>query len=767
MAIGVRILSDNLSGKTADVVFFPLSGGTINIGPQTVPFNYLDSYPYGNYELYFSEYDYSYNLLVPDTTPLVLTLGAEYTPGSIVAKYTLTSNIFPNEDINVTFDNALGLVGGGSVLITTGVTIPHGSKTGQTTVTLTGQTFSDWDGNSTFSNFSGAPSGTTIDFTNIVANQTVLVASKVTGSTSWHTAVLDFSGLTAQLIDLNVDDTYWTNLYDFYPTNEKGYMYVFSNNLDERLIIFTDAVGNETFRYTGGTYYPTYAIAGHSNAFIDPPDGVLVYGDGISTPTTFSWDPSEYEADINWDWDIAEKTGNFILQLRKLDDTLKKNYLMTSSGGILIDEYDPTSIIKYYGLYNDGDFIYEYAWNELEGKYESLKFYDGSNATILESIVFSGDQTYNNFYSRFYGNNQFVIVFYNGSDNNVDYLIYHYDGNTRTLTTQTHNRSNYQSITIQGETNFFPNEVGSDSVFILFYTQTGFDNRVGQEVSYLDIVYKLSGESWFYVSPYCGNNLFTICDNGDGNASVFSITQSGVIVDPLTAKTDVNYFGFDYFGDVAVIRLETITPNTFLFYYVNSQGQVSDSIVVDSSSWWNSDERYGNWWIFVNATNEGYYINESVTGFTSIPYYQNYDRGQNYYEKNNFKRPSDIVFFNDITFESQVLTRTTISSVFTLPAHNGFYSIEVGKSRFMYTYLDQTTGLLNINLYDFEYNLVNSISTEQTGWNSTNAVKDRYYVQVDDGTNFIYYLVSDSEIEFVTTLNDYDFRQINDYIWWD
>jgi len=714
MAIGVRILSDNLSGKTANVVFSPLSGGTINLGSKTVPFNYISTSPYGKYELYYSEYDYTYELLVADPTPLVLNLESEYTPGSIIAKYTITSNVRVSQELNITFDNTLGITTGGTVVISTGITIPYGGLSGQTIVTVSGQSFNNWDGSSSFSNFSGVPSGSTINYENVESTiQTISILSKITASTNWHSAVLDYNGLTAQLIDLDVDYTYWTNAYDFYPTNEKGYMYVFSNNLDERLVIFTDAVGNETFRYTGSTGYPTYAIAGHYNAFIDPPDGNLVYGDGLSTPTTFSWDPLEYEADINWDWDIAEKTGNFILQLRKLDNTIKKNYLMTSSDAILIDEYDPTSVIKYYGLYNDGDFFYEYAWNELEGKYESLKLYDGSNATILESIVFSGGQTYDNFYSRFYGNNQFVIVFYNSSDNNVDYLIYHYDGNTRTLDTQTHNRSNYQSITIQGETNFFPNEVGSDSVFIILYTQTGFDNRVGQEVSYLDIVYKLSGESslttytyqdsgvgdkWFYVSPYCGSNLFTICDNGDGNASVFSITQSGVNVVSLTAKTDVNSFGFDYFGDVAVARLETTTPNTFLFYYVNSQGQVSDSIVVDSSSWWSQDERYGNWWIFVNATNEGYYINESVTGFTSIPYYQNYDRAQSYYEKNNFKRPSDIVFFNDATFESQVLTRTTISSVFTLPAHNGSWNIEVGKDRFIDVYLDGTIGLLNINL---------------------------------------------------------------------
>ena len=59
MAIGVRILSDNLSGKTANVTFLPLTGGTIDVGSKTIPFNYIDPYAYGLYQLYFEEYDVS------------------------------------------------------------------------------------------------------------------------------------------------------------------------------------------------------------------------------------------------------------------------------------------------------------------------------------------------------------------------------------------------------------------------------------------------------------------------------------------------------------------------------------------------------------------------------------------------------------------------------------------------------------------------------------------------------------------------------------
>ena len=53
MAIGVRILSDNLSGQTTNVTYFPDTGGTIDLGAQVFPFNNISSYYYGTYNCMF------------------------------------------------------------------------------------------------------------------------------------------------------------------------------------------------------------------------------------------------------------------------------------------------------------------------------------------------------------------------------------------------------------------------------------------------------------------------------------------------------------------------------------------------------------------------------------------------------------------------------------------------------------------------------------------------------------------------------------------
>ena len=65
MIQGIRLTSSNLSGKTADVTFLPSTGGTIDLGTQTIPFNNISDYPYGTYDLNVTEYDRTYEIIVP------------------------------------------------------------------------------------------------------------------------------------------------------------------------------------------------------------------------------------------------------------------------------------------------------------------------------------------------------------------------------------------------------------------------------------------------------------------------------------------------------------------------------------------------------------------------------------------------------------------------------------------------------------------------------------------------------------------------------
>lgn len=88
MAIGVRILSDNLSGLTTNVTYLPESGGTIDLGVQTFPFNYISDYYWGTYNCYVPTYATTYSVVVP--------LSGETPTPTITTTQTPTPTITPS-----------------------------------------------------------------------------------------------------------------------------------------------------------------------------------------------------------------------------------------------------------------------------------------------------------------------------------------------------------------------------------------------------------------------------------------------------------------------------------------------------------------------------------------------------------------------------------------------------------------------------------------------------------------------------------------------
>jgi hypothetical protein len=74
MSVIVKIQTQNYSGKTANITFFPDIGGTIDVGSHVVPYDYYAEYYYGNFELYFPEYGDTCFFTVPNpVTPTTTT----------------------------------------------------------------------------------------------------------------------------------------------------------------------------------------------------------------------------------------------------------------------------------------------------------------------------------------------------------------------------------------------------------------------------------------------------------------------------------------------------------------------------------------------------------------------------------------------------------------------------------------------------------------------------------------------------------------------
>lgn len=53
----IIITSINYEGETANIVFSPDTGGTINIGYVKIPYVFSSDYIYGQYSLYFPTYE--------------------------------------------------------------------------------------------------------------------------------------------------------------------------------------------------------------------------------------------------------------------------------------------------------------------------------------------------------------------------------------------------------------------------------------------------------------------------------------------------------------------------------------------------------------------------------------------------------------------------------------------------------------------------------------------------------------------------------------
>ena len=104
MAIGIRIFSDNLSGLTTNVTFLPQSGGTISLGTQVFPFNYISDYVYGTYNCYVPTYGYTYSLdvLGPTPTPTVTSTTTPTTTPTNTSTPTTTPTNTPTNTSTVT-----------------------------------------------------------------------------------------------------------------------------------------------------------------------------------------------------------------------------------------------------------------------------------------------------------------------------------------------------------------------------------------------------------------------------------------------------------------------------------------------------------------------------------------------------------------------------------------------------------------------------------------------------------------------------------------
>jgi hypothetical protein len=98
MATQIQLQSTNYNGQIADITFYPCSGGTISLGNQTIPYIYTNDNYEGTYDLYFSAFNQTCQLVITCLTPTPTTTTTPTVTPTITPTNTSTPTITPTNN---------------------------------------------------------------------------------------------------------------------------------------------------------------------------------------------------------------------------------------------------------------------------------------------------------------------------------------------------------------------------------------------------------------------------------------------------------------------------------------------------------------------------------------------------------------------------------------------------------------------------------------------------------------------------------------------
>jgi hypothetical protein len=659
------------------------------------------------------------------------------------------------------------------------------------------QSFTTGDGAKTWLNTNGYwTSYGEGNITFVTGIQTYSVLCRMPGDTSnWGLINLNYASNTASVRPLGLSRSDWARK-DFYPLNESGYMLVFDNTSGDHKILFLDAAGNtvQAVDIPGTINYNVHQGKIMSVIY----EGGIWYFDGLNV-YQYTYDATDLNyAEVISDVDSTSSNGTFMFRVvyNNGNAIIKKLYNGTATTII-----DYTSVDNYeVKLYDQADYYVIFKISTATNVYQDFKIRKISDNTLLHSVdltVFNKiDETpmdYKVVDFRNYSINKFAMVIHNWNDSDVDYRIYTYNGTTDDLNSTSHVRgTNYPNFNIIAYTNDRTRTIGTDSVLISFFSSNSGWNGVMNTYAYFDIVYQMSWQTSLttYVFTNGGvgnetgilfnsdgltNNYYAICTTNNTDLQVLSITEDdGLEIITLGLLTDFHSPNIDSFGNKScLISYAASDGSGMILKYFGNTGGIIDELTVTGTTTYNIDTYIG-WNIFgVKYDSVLYQINTTTDEIVTIgPWSGNHDdayTSDNYYEASTSERQGDLVhiLYNEFTSDVIILKPTTYVTS-TLPSSSE-YDLEVGKNGFMYIFEDQNSGNMQINLYDFNLTLLNSIVTDKTNFNfSPRAIKDRFIARHnDDNGNHTWFMITPTFDDSIMVSSSNSSRVENDWVYWD
>lgn len=527
MAIGVRINSENLSGQTANVIFHSITGGTpIDLGIKTIPFNYYNELPYGEFVISSSTYDYTYTLTVSQPEGQ-------------------NQNFIQMGNVSGETNYSIGVLNFNDF---TAKIIDLGIDTGY------------WD---LYDWYTMSESGSMIIFNNYADNARLVLFNNENGS-----VVEQYSAITTNWNYNSLDGriTYFTdntNGVMYYYNGQSVFQYTFNPNVEYLNVQYdwNATCLDNTFIFvitnTGTTSNTSYRVSN---------DGSVIGITNWNSDTEYKYYGTYYPS--NYFYEIT------ILQI---DDTILSFKIYDTSGnlvfnpGIASNTYNDWNY-QWYGnqsfnmvLYNGGDntidyFVINYDClndNISSTSHDRVRY---PNLTVNSEQLYGQNNTpVGGVFIIFYGNTN---TYYSGGGYEVEYLDVAYKlenavGFETYVFTNTGDFTKTFYMYNTGYKDFYTICSTGDSISSVFsITENGVKiTQVGQNINDIGNTLQLSFNEYYQIIN--NTNSFSVA-----NVSLF---LRGDLIDTLTLNTSID-FSLDY--QYKCLYLGTPTSGG---YYINSQ----------------------------------------------------------------------------------------------------------------------------------------------------------------------------------------------------
>lgn len=633
--------------------------------------------------------------------------------------------------------------------------------------------------------------GSTITYVTGLQTYTI-VSTLANDPTQWAIATLDFTNEALSVDPLGFTTNDWYH-DDSLPLNESGYIHVFVNNsTNYRKLLFVDALNNVVQTVELGDGSLNYdSLSGKIIVAKYDTTGDIYYFDGLNV-----YQNSYDIVDLDYsDTMGVSSNGAFFFKTAKFDGSIKIVKLFQGVATTIV-EYNINDADYEIQIYNQGNFYT--IFKKVNNIYQEFKIKSISDNTELQMIEFSGftkpDSSlmqytalnYNN-----YGSNKFVMVFHNWDDTEVDYRVYTYNGTTDVLNAATHVKgTNYPQFSVSSDDNSSPDNYDKESVILTFYSNSQWTGTMNL-YQYIDLIYQMEWQTTLSTYTFTNtggydagfdvwsgrlsNNYHGICTTNNVDLQVLSITEAnGLQITTVGQLANLQSYSIEGFGNKACFRSTSANDGTGLILkYFGDTGTVLDELIITGGNPYtiNTFTGYNSFAILHDGIL--YFINTTTDEIVEIGVWTNTgsDSASSYYEAPPaiMRSGEETVLFNQDTHEVIIIKPNSYTNG-NLPAWdtNMNYNIRVGKNSFMYVFGDLATGFIKINLYDFNLNLLNSITTDFTNYSiNTRGIKDRYVVRYNDGLgNYRFFIITNNfSGSFVTPTSNVS-RIENDWIYW-